>query len=167
MDTPDAVSRAGGDQTFSTRAPVVATKGLTDRGLVQTDNPVGPDSPTMRQRASICPLQKHQIKGADPRTEHGAKRHELLVGFAGVRWCLQGSLLLCFLACWWAVRRLCVVSCRFCFARLRRLPSSLFPCDGRRLKNRQSLSGIADTAGIVVVAYMDSLRAQFSSLHAV
>ena len=55
----------------------------------------------------------------------------------------------------------CVLPCRFCFARLRRHLSVLFPCDGRRPKNRQCLSGIplAATAGIVVVAYMDSLRA--------
>ena len=78
------------------------------------------------------------------------------------------SLLFCFLACWWAVRRFCVLSCRLCLARLRWLPSFLFLCDGRRPKTWLSLSGIplADTAGVVFVANMDSLRAHFSSRHA-
>ena len=56
--------------------------------------------------------------------------------------CLAGLSVPCFLACWWSVRRVLVLICRFCFARLRWLPSFLFLCDGRRPKNRQSFSGI-------------------------
>ena len=80
--------------------------------------------------------------------------------------CLPDSLLLCFLACWWSVRRVCVLSCRFCFARLRWLPSFPFPCDGAvpRTGKVFQVSLLPDTAGIVMVAYMDSLPAHFGML---
>ena len=83
-------------------------------------------------------VQMHD-KGADPSTEHGAKTYKLLMGSADLQ--------LWLLPCFWLVGGrsvvsvlFCVLPCRFCFARLRRRPSFLFPCDGRGPKKRQSLS---------------------------
>ena len=103
-----------GPQTWSPKAsPTIAWFRRTP-SLVHLDQPCASE----RQFSTA-----ETLKGADPRTEHGATSHKLLVGSAGVRSCLPGSLLLCFLACWWAVRHFCVLSCRFCLARLRWLPS--------------------------------------------
>ena len=110
-------------------------------------------------------LQKHWTEGSDPRVEHVAKSYKLLVGSAGVR----SSRVRCSLVSWLVGGRSVVFV--FCL-----VASALRACDGfPRFFSRVTgtvprtgkvVSGIpwADTAGIVVVAYMDILRALFGML---